>query len=127
MKINHVAIWVLDIEKSREFYEKYFGGISNEKYENKLKGFSSYFLSFESGTRLEIMQKVNITKFSESSEKIGIAHIAFSVGSKDKVNELTERLRKDGYKIIGEPRVTGDGYYESVICDENGILIEITE
>ena len=98
-----------------------------EKYENKLKGFSSYFLSFESGTRLEIMQKVNITKFSESSEKIGIALIAFSVGSKDKVNELTERLRKDGYKIIGEPRVTGDGYYESVICDEDNILIEITE
>lgn len=127
MKINHVAIWVSDIEKSREFYEKYFGGVANEKYENKLKGFSSYFLSFESGTRLEIMQKVNITKFSESSEKIGIAHIAFSVGSKDKVNGLTERLRKDGYKIIGEPRVTGDGYYESVICDENGILIEITE
>ena len=127
MKINHAAIWVLDIEKSREFYEKYFGGISNEKYENKLKGFSSYFLSFESGTRLEIMQKVNITKFSESLEKVGIAHIAFSIGSKEKVNELTERLRKDGYKIIGEPRVTGDGYYESVICDENGILIEITE
>ena len=127
MKINHVAIWVSDIEKSREFYEKYFGGVSNEKYENKLKGFSSYFLSFESGTRLEIMQKVNITKFSESSEKVGIAHIAFSIGSKEKVNELTERLRKDGYKIIGEPRVTGDGYYESVICDEDNILIEITE
>lgn len=127
MRINHVAIWVSDIEKSKEFYEKYFGGVSNEKYENKLKGFSSYFLTFESGAKLEIMQKTNMLKSSEISEKTGIAHIAFSVGSKDKVNKLTEIIRKDGYKIIGEPRFTGDGYYESVICDGNGILIEITE
>ena len=127
MNITHVAIWVEDIEKSREFYAKYFNGLSNERYNNHLKGFSSYFISFESGAKLEIMQRKDIKKSEENIERTGVAHIAFSVGSRENVNQITEKLRSDGFCVEGEPRVTGDGYYESVVVDRDGIKIEITE
>lgn len=126
MKINHIAIWVKNIEKSKEFYCKYFNGTANEKYENYNKGFSSYFITFESGARLEIMKRIDIKK-EDINDKIGIAHIAFSVGSIEKVDMVTEKMREDGFIIYGEPRVTGDGYYESVVLDCDGIKIEITE
>ncbi|MDN3694791.1 VOC family protein [Chryseobacterium tructae] len=127
MKIEHIAIWVKDLERSRAFYEKYFGAVSNEKYINPIKNFESYFLSFENGSRLEIMNKPDLRESSNSYEfqQFGIIHIAFSVESKEKVNELTEILRKDGYTIAGEPRTTGDGYYESVILDPENNIIEI--
>ncbi|MGR3854603.1 VOC family protein [Chryseobacterium indologenes] len=127
MTIEHIAIWVRDLEKSRAFYQKYFGAVSNEKYHNPFKNFQSYFLSFESGCRLEIMTRPDIreTENSYESQQYGIIHLAFSVDNKQKVDELTEILRKDGYKVAGEPRTTGDGYYESVILDPENNIIEI--
>jgi len=127
MKIEHIAIWVKDLEKSRAFYQKYFGAVSNEKYYNPVKNFQSYFLSFDNGCRLEIMTKPDIreTENSYESQQYGIIHLAFSVDSKEKVDELTETLRKDGYTVAGESRTTGDGYYESVILDPENNIIEI--
>lgn len=122
--IDHIAIWVKDLEKMREFYCKYFDGVSNQKYENKIKGFESYFISFDGATRIELMKRKDIEE-RIYKEILGLAHLAFKVGSKEKVNELTEIFRKDGYKIIGEPRTTGDGYYESVILDPEGNRIEL--
>ena len=111
----------------RSFYEKYFDAVSNEKYRNSVKNFESYFLSFENGSRLEIMTRPDIQDANNSFEaqKFGIIHLAFSTGSKEKVDELTEILRNDGYKVAGEPRTSGDGYYESVILDPENNIIEI--
>lgn len=127
MKIEHIAIWVKDLEKTKTFYQKYFGAVSNEKYVNPVKKFESYFLSFENGCRLEIMTRPDLKENEKSYEfqQFGIIHFAFSAESKEKVNELTETLRKDGYTIAGEPRTTGDGYYESVILDPENNIIEI--
>lgn len=125
MRIEHVAIWVKDLEKMKDFYETYFNGKSNEKYHNQTKGFESYFLKFESGARLEIMRKVGVDREAQN-DIIGWAHVAFSLGSKEKVNELTTQLQNVGYVLVNGPRVTGDGYYESVMEDPEGNLIEIT-
>ncbi len=128
MKIEHLAIWVRDLEKMKAFYEKYFQATSNEKYFNPKKNFNSYFLSFEGECRLEIMQMPNIpeNKNDVHQQNMGFIHFAIYVGSKEKVDTLTEQLRKDGYEIVGEPRTTGDGYYESVILDPENNRIEIT-
>lgn len=122
--IDHIAIWVEDLEKMREFYCKYFDGVSNQKYENRVKGFESYFISFDDTTRIELMKRKDIEE-RINKEILGLAHLAFKMGSKEKVNELTEIFRKDGYEIIGEPRTTGDGYYESIILDPEGNRIEL--
>ena len=128
MKINHVAIYVKDLEKTREFYEKYFEAKANEKYHNKKIGLQTYFLSFpDSGTRLEIMTRPGLSVREDKSMNEGFIHLAFSVGSKEKVDELTERLVKDGFRCLSGPRTTGDGYYESVVEDCEGNLLEITE
>jgi len=128
MKIEHIAIWSNDIEKLKVFYETYFHAQSNEKYVNPVKGFQSYFLSFDSGARLEIMQMAGIPENLNDtvSQYIGIIHVAISVGSVEKVNELTSTLEKNGHEVVGQPRTTGDGYYESVILDPDGNRIEIT-
>ncbi len=127
MKIEHIAIWVKDLEGMKEFYLQYFELSSNEKYHNPSKNFSSYFLSFSSGARLELMHRPEVTARMDKTEfSQGLAHFAISVGSKEKVNELTERIREAGFKIHGEPRTTGDGYYESVILDPEGNMIELT-
>ena len=127
MKIEHLAIWVSDLEKMRSFYEDYFSASSGQLYENPNKNFSSYFLSFEEGARLELMQKPEIpAQPDKAREHLGIIHFAISVGTKEKVDALTERLKIDGYEIVGEPRTTGDGYYESVVLDPEGNRIEIT-
>lgn len=128
MKIDHIAIWTKDLEGMKLFYEKYFQVRASEKYFNPNKNFESYFLRFEDGARLEIMRKPEITSIEKDTrnELIGLAHVAISVGSKEKVNALTEQLRHDGYQIIGEPRITGDGYYESVVLDPEENRIEIT-
>lgn len=128
MKIEHLAIWVQDLEKMKDFYTEYFGGKAGNKYRNERKNFSSYFLSFDEGPRLELMHKPEIpSNINElSKEYIGIIHFAVSVGSEEKVDELTERLRADGYKVVGETRWTGDGYYESVVLDPENNRIEIT-
>lgn len=126
MKITHIAIWTKNLEAMREFYIRYFNGVSNEKYVNPLKKFESYFISFESGPSLELMCKDSITDaFNETNEHLGITHIAFSLGSKEAVISLTETLRKDGYRIVGEPRTSGDGYFESAILDPEGNRIEL--
>ena len=128
MTIEHLAIWVNDLEKMKSFYEKYFKAKAGEKYHNPIKNFTSYFLSFEKGCRLELMQKPEIPDNQNDImlQYIGIIHFAISVGSKEKVNTLTETMRSDGYTIVGEPRTTGDGYYESVILDPENNRIEIT-
>ena len=127
MRIEHVAMYVNDLEKAREFFVKYFNAKSNEGYHNKKTDFSSYFLSFDDGARLEIMNKPNMSDDEKQFAKTGYIHIAFSLGNKEAVNELTEKLRNDGYRVISGPRTTGDGYYESCIIGIEENQIEITE
>jgi lactoylglutathione lyase len=127
MKIEHLAIWVSDLEASRQFYETYFKATAGEKYHNPKKSFTSYFLSFGDGCRLELMHRPDISKvLQEGHEAMGLTHFALSVGSKEKVDELTERLKNDGYVVVGQPRTTGDVYYESVVLDPEGNRLEIT-
>ena len=125
MKIEHIAIWVKDLEKIRSFYEKYFGVTSSELYHNQKTGFKSYFLTFDDGARIEIMSKSDINK-EKQENTFGYTHLSISLGSKEKVDKYTKIFRKDGYKIVSEPRTTGDGYYESVISDSENNLIELT-
>ncbi|EUJ53487.1 VOC family protein [Listeria fleischmannii] len=125
MRIEHIAIWVKDLEKMRQFYEDYFDASASEKYINEKKGFASYFLTMNSECRIELMTRTDI--FSRiQGEQFGYAHIAISLGSKEKVDQFTEIFRNDHFEIIGEPRITGDGYYESVILDPEGNRIELT-
>jgi lactoylglutathione lyase len=126
MYIEHVAFWVKDLEQSKQFYLEYFGGKAGPLYHNPKKQFTSYFISFESGARLELMSGPDKKSSPNRKDQLGITHLAFSVGSNEKVNILTERLRNDGYPIVSEPRTTGDGYYESVALDPEGNPIEIT-
>ena len=129
MKIEHIAIWVKDIGKVCEFYQKYFGGNIHPLYHNPKKQFTSRFVTFEDGVRLEVMNNPNVGTLTESMfhvEHLGIAHLSFSVGSKEKVDLLTKEMSEDGVTIVGEPRTTGDGYYESVVLDPEGNRIEIT-
>lgn len=128
MKIEHLAIWVEDLEAMREFYVTYFNFTSGGKYTNEKKGYSSYFLAFGDGkTRLELMNRKDISgKPGKRGLMPGLAHFAISVGSERAVNELTERLRRHNYPIESEPRTTGDGYYESVVLDPEGNYVEIT-
>ena len=127
MRIEHLAIWVTDLKLMRSFYERYLGATAGEIYHNPQKTFTSYFLSFKEGPRLELMHKPTILPPGDSHvEYLGITHFAVSVGSKEQVDALTEELRTDGYLVVGEPRTTGDGYYESVVLDPEGNRIEIT-
>ena len=127
MRIEHISLWVRDLETVKIFYCTYFQAVSNQKYANEHTGFSSYFLSFgKDKTRIELMNRADISETSGKNRVFGLAHFAFSVGSKEAVNALTERLRADDYTIAGEPRTTGDGYYESVVLDPEGNLVEIT-
>lgn len=127
MKINHIAIYVSDLESSRQFYEKYFGARSNAMYHNVRTGLKTYFLSFDGNVRIEIMSRAECEKATGSEFQLGFTHLAFSVGSRDEVDMLTARLEVDGYAVASRPRMTGDGYYESVVLDNDGNRIEITE
>ena len=127
MKITHLAYWVQDLEGIRSFYEKYFGAKAGDLYVNPQKGFRSYFLRFDEGAELEIMQMPSIEdENSVRGKRMGLAHVAISVGSEQAVDDLTERLRQEGFTVEGEPRRTGDGYYESVILDPESNFVEIT-
>jgi lactoylglutathione lyase len=129
MKVDHLAIWVDDLELMRKFSTAYFDVVSSEKYTNEKNGFTSYFLMLgEDKTRIQIMHKQGIKDCAEKRGLIkGLAHFAISLGSKDAVDVLTERLRNDNYIIESEPRKTGGGNYESVILDPEGNCIELSD
>lgn len=127
IKIEHIAMYVNNLEGAKEFFEKYFNAKSNEKYHNIKTGFQSYFLIFNGGARLEIMSKPDVAADDKALTKTGYAHLAFSVGSRENVDNLTAQLKSDGYSVISGPRVTGDGYYESCVMGFENNLIEISE
>lgn len=126
MFIEHIAMYVNNLETTKDFFIKYFGAKANEGYHNPKTDFKSYFLSFNNGARLEIMNKPEVKETEKNNLQMGYIHIAFSVGSKEKVNLLTEQLRTAGYEIISGPRTTGDGYYESCVVAIEDNIIEIT-
>ena len=139
MKIEHIAIWVRDIDKVCEFYRKYFGGVVQPLYHNPTKQFTSRFITFDDGARLEVMhrpdicieQNVGIDKIVShetlsDTQHLGFTHLSFSVGSKEEVDRLTQQMSSEGIPVVGQPRTTGDGYYESVVLDPEGNRIEIT-
>ncbi|MDH8677427.1 VOC family protein [Fusibacter bizertensis] len=128
MRIEHIALWTAQLEVMKDFYETYFGATSNAKYTNDKKQFASYFLTFESGARLELMESATTTPKSDDAniKRIGFIHIAISTGSEEAVTALTATLRAHGFTIHSEPRRTGDGYYESSVLDPDGNIVEIT-
>ncbi|MDO4454360.1 MAG: VOC family protein [Eubacteriales bacterium] len=126
MKIEHIAMYVNDLEKAKEFFVKYFKAAANQEYHNQKTDFRSYFLSFDDGARLEIMNKPSLSDKEKELSQTGYIHIAFSLGSKEAVDELTAKMRADGYEVVSGPRTTGDGYYESCIIGLEGNQIEIT-
>lgn len=126
MKIEHIAMYVKDLEAAKNFFIKYLGAVPNDGYHNKNTDFRSYFLSFDDGARLEIMHKPDIQDVEKPLTRTGFIHIAFSVGSQERVNEITKQFKNDGFTIISGPRITGDEYYESCIIDMEGNQIEIT-
>jgi lactoylglutathione lyase len=129
MRIAHVAIWTADLDRLVAFYSRYFGAAAGAKYINPRRRFESYFLTFDDGARLELMRIPalrDVAPAGEGVEDAGLAHLAISTGSESAVDELTEKLRRDGHRIVAEPRRTGDGYYESIALDPDGNRIEIT-
>ncbi len=127
MKIDHIAIWTTNLEGLCNFYIRYFDASSSEIYYNHSKEFRSYFLKFDGECRIEIMEmpRIPASKNDIIKQYLGLIHFAINVGSKDRVNQLTEILRKDGFKVIGEPRTTGDGNYESIVLDPDGNRVEL--
>ncbi len=126
MRIEHIAIYVKNLDNMRNFYCQYFGAVSNHRYENPVSGLQTYFLSFSDGARVELMTRP-VTMSAENNEyMLGLSHLAFDLGSREEVDRLTSRLENDGYMVSRKARVTGDGYYESVILDPEGNRIEIT-
>ena len=126
MKIEHIAMVVNDLEAAKDFFVTYLDGKANELYHNKSTGFRSYFISFDDGARLELMNKPEMSDTAKDIARTGYAHVAFSVGSAEKVDELTALLKTDGYEVLSGPRTTGDEYYESCIVAVEGNQIEIT-
>lgn len=126
MHIEHIAMYVNDLEQARDFFVKYLGGKSNSGYHNQKTGFRSYFLTFADGARLELMNKPEMTDPEKSPKRTGYAHLAFSLGSREAVDSLTARLEEDGFEVFSKPRTTGDGYYESCVVGVEGNLIELT-
>lgn len=126
MMIAHTAIYTQNLEKLKEFYCKWFGGKAGPHYENRTKGFHSYFISFDSGAKLELMNSVELRETVRREHTAGFAHLAFSTGSKGEVENLTARMREDGVPVVGGPRKTGDGYFESCVLDPDGNRVEIT-
>lgn len=125
MKIEHIAMYVNDLESVRDFFVKYFGAVCNDGYYNSKTGFRSYFLLFDDGARLEIMNKPQMEDEVKSPVRTGYIHIAFSVGSKEKVDFLTRQMQEDGYEVVSGPRTTGDGYYESCIIGIEGNKLKL--
>lgn len=125
MSIDHIALYTQDLERSRSFYECFFGGHSNSRYHNPNTGLQTYFLEFEGGTRLELMMRPDVSGNRPPVLHPGYIHIAFRADSREAVDLLTRRLMEAGYPIVSAPRITGDGYYESCVLDPDGNLVEI--
>ena len=125
--LHHIALWASDLDTICRFYSGYFGAEVGPLYENESKGFASRFLTFETGARLEIMRTTTLAPVAvqPGAERMGLTHIAISVGSKEAVDDLTARLRQAGVTVVSGPRRTGDGYYESVVLDPDGNRVEI--
>ncbi|HEY6923358.1 MAG TPA: VOC family protein [Steroidobacteraceae bacterium] len=128
IRIEHVALWTRDVDRLVAFYCTYFAAKAGARYLNPAKGFESRFVSFTSGARLEIMRTTSLrpVEHDPGAQRMGLTHLALSVGSEESVNALTERLRGDGYPVVDGPRRTGDGYYESVVLDPDGNRLEIS-
>ena len=126
MVIEHVAMYVNDLERARDFFVRFLNGRSNDGYHNERTGFRSYFISFDGGARIEIMNKPDMSDERKNLNRTGYAHLAFSTGCKERVDELTEQIRTAGYEVISDPRTTGDGYYETCIVAIEGNQIELT-
>ena len=129
MTLEHVAIWTDKLEALKDYYSKYFGGTPNDKYTNEKNQFHSYFLTFKSGARLEIMTMANIPCNLNDTiikQHKGIIHLAFGVDTKMEVEEKARQLEGDGFKILSGPRKTGDGYYEFETLDPDNNRIEVT-
>lgn len=129
MQIEHIAMWTNKLEVLKSFYEMYFQAQSSSKYVNPKTLFESYFLRFPSGSaRLELMTKSGVFSTVDDVALLrgGLAHFAFAVGSKEAVDSLITRLVTDGFTVVGQPRITGDGYYECCVLDPDGNRIEIT-
>jgi lactoylglutathione lyase len=127
-RIEHVAIWTEDLQRLADFYCTYFGATVGPLYVNSSKGFQSRFLSFEGGSRIEVMtsSELALIKAAPGAQRLGLAHLALSTGTHQAVDDLTQRLRQSGFDVVDGPRRTGDGYYESVVLDPDGNRIEIT-
>lgn len=124
MKLHHIAIWTFRLEELKEFYTRFFGGKSNEKYANPQKGFESYFISFDEGPSLELMSRPDVQNTPVEENRVGLTHLAFTFPSQAEVLRFTEEMRSEGYPVVGEPRTSGDGYFESVVLDPDGNRIE---
>ena len=128
MRIEHIAVWSPNIKRLRDFYVKYFNAKANAGYENMKNGFTSYFLEFENGSRLEVMNMDGILQHEEAGKQyMGYCHLAMEAETMFEVIKLTEELKKDGYTIIGQARKTGDGYFESIVLDPDGNRVEIVQ
>lgn len=126
MRIEHIAMYVENLEAAKDFFVTYFNAVPNEGYHNPNTDFRSYFLRFEDGARLELMNKPQMKLYDKDVSRTGYAHLAFSVGSREAVDALTQRLQGDGYEVLSGPRTTGDGYYESCVLAIEGNQVEIT-
>ena len=125
MNIEHVAIYVNDLEAEKNFFVKYFGASAGSKYTNFRNDFSNYFLKFESGARLEIMTRSSMVNADKPKYRSGYHHIAISVGDRKDVDDMTKKMAQDGIIVVSGARTTGDGYYESVVLDPEGNEIEL--
>ena len=128
MRIEHIALWTDDIERCTQFYVSYFGAMAGAPYANPAKGFESRFLNFGDGARIEVMKTTTLhpVALEPGAQRMGLTHFAVSLGSEQRVDELTSLLESDGYLVLDGPRRTGDGYYESVVLDPDGNRIEVT-
>jgi lactoylglutathione lyase len=127
MELHHTAIWVNDLEKIKVYYIQFFHATSNNKYTNPDTGFASYFLSFESGSKLEIMYRTDIPDNANDTIKQykGYIHLAFCVDSREEVEAKAKELQEAGYPILRGPRLTGDGYYEFETLDPEWNRLEV--
>ncbi|MCD8349857.1 MAG: VOC family protein [Planctomycetaceae bacterium] len=129
MKLEHIAVWTRDLERSKDFYVKYFNAVANDKYTSVHdfgEKFESYFLSFDGDCRLEIMQmaRIPVGDAENGNETLGLTHFSFSMASRQELDALAERLQKDGCTLVGQPHTTGDGFYEACVLDPDGNRVE---